>query len=72
MQRLLAKTLEPPPAGESHWTVRRLARETGLSSSTVHRIWRTHRLKPHRTRSFKYSRDPQLVAKVVEIVGLYL
>jgi len=72
VQRVLAKTLEPPPAGESHWSVRRLARETGLSSSTVHRIWRTHRLKPHRTRTFKYSRDPQLVAKVIDIVGLYL
>jgi transposase len=72
VKRVLAKTLEPPPAGESHWSVRRLAREMGLSSSTVHRIWRTHRLKPHRTRTFKYSRDPQLVAKVVDIVGLYL
>jgi transposase len=72
VQRVLAKTLEPPPAGESHWSVRRLASETGLSSSTVHRIWRTHRLKPHRTRTFKYSRDPQLVAKVIDIVGLYL
>lgn len=72
VQRVLAKTLEPPPAGESHWSVRRLASETGLSHSTVHRIWRTHRLKPHRTRTFKYSRDPQLVAKVIDIVGLYL
>ena len=72
VQLVLAKTLEPPPAGESHWSVRRLARETGLSSSTVHRIWRSHRLKPHRTRTFKYSRDPELVAKVVDIVGLYL
>ncbi len=72
VQRVLAKTLEPPPAGESHWSVRRLARETGLSSATVHRIWRQHRLKPHRTRTFKYSRDPQLVAKVIDIVGLYL
>jgi transposase len=72
VQRVLAKTLEPPPAGESHWSVRRLARETGLSNSTVHRIWRTHRLKPHRRRTFKYSRDPQLLAKIIEIVGLYL
>lgn len=72
VQQVLAKTLEPPPAGESHWSVRRLASEVGLSSSTVHRIWRTHRLKPHRTRTFKYSRDPHLVAKVIDIVGLYL
>ena len=72
VQRVLAKTLEPPPGGESHWSVRRLAREVGLPPSTVQRIWQEHRLKPHRTRTFKYSHDPQLVAKVVDIVGLYL
>jgi transposase len=72
VQRVVAKTLEPPPGGESHWSVRRLAREVGLSPSTVQRIWQAHRLKPHRARSFKYSRDPQLVAKVVDVVGLYL
>jgi len=70
--QILAKTLEPPPAGESHWSVRRLAAATGVSPATVHRIWRTHRLKPHQTRTFKYSRDPELVAKVVDVVGLYL
>jgi transposase len=72
VQRVLAKTLERPPGGESHWSVRRLARETGLAPSTVARIWKTHRLQPHRTRTFKYSRDPELVAKVIDIVGLYL
>jgi transposase len=72
VQRVLAKTLEPPPSGESHWSVRRLARELRLAPTTVHRIWREHRLKPHRTRSFKHSTDPELVAKVVDIVGLYL
>jgi len=72
VQRVLAKTLEPPPAGESHWSVRRLAQETGLAPATVHRIWRQHRLKPHQTRTFKYSTDPELEAKVIDIVGLYL
>jgi transposase len=72
VQRVVAKTLEPPPRGETHWSVRRLAKELGLAPTTVHRIWREHKLKPHRTRSFKYSRDPELVAKVVDIVGLYL
>jgi transposase len=72
VQRVLATTLERPPGGESHWSVRRLAKETGLAPSTVARIWKTHRLQPHRTRTFKYSRDPELVAKVVDIVGLYL
>jgi transposase len=72
VQRVVAKTLEPPPGGESHWSVRRLAKEVGLSPATVQRIWSAHRLKPHRTRTFKYSTDPQLVAKVVDVVGLYL
>ena len=72
VQRVLAKTLEPPPGGESHWSVRRLARELGLSPSTVQRIWKLHRLQPHRTRTFKYSRDPELEAKVIDVVGLYL
>jgi transposase len=72
VQRVLAKTLERPPGGETHWSVRRLARETGLAPSTVGRIWKTHRLQPHRSRTFKYSNDPRLVAKLVDIVGLYL
>jgi len=70
--RVLAKTLEPPPDGTTHWSVRRLAAATGLSPSTVHRIWREHKLRPHQTRSFKFSKDPALVEKVIDVVGLYL
>ena len=72
VRRVLAKTLEPPPDGTTHWSVRRLAAATGISPSTVHRIWRERKLKPHQVRSFKFSRDPQLVEKVVDVVGLYL
>ena len=72
VQRVLAKTLEPPPDGTTHWSVRRLAAATGISSTTVHRIWRDHKLKPHQVRSFKFSKDPQLVEKVIDVVGLYL
>ena len=72
VQRAIAKTLERPPAGETHWSVRTLARELGLSATTVARIWREHRLKPHQTRTFKYSSDPELEAKVIDICGLYL
>jgi transposase len=72
VQRVLAKTLEPPPDGTTHWSVRRLAAATGISPTTVHRIWRDHKLTPHRVRSFKFSKDPQLVEKVVDVVGLYL
>ena len=46
--------------------------EAGVSFSTVQRIWNEHRLQPHRTRSFKFSTDPQLVDKVTDVVGLYL
>ncbi len=72
VQRVLAKTLEKPPDGTTHWSVRRLAAATGISSSTVHRIWRDHKLKPHQVRSFKFSKDPQLIEKVIDVVGLYL
>jgi len=72
VQRVLATTLELPPDGSTHWSVRRLAAATGLSATTVHRIWREHKLKPHQVRSFKFSRDPQLTEKIVDVVGLYL
>jgi transposase len=72
VRRVLAKTLEPPPDGTTHWSVRRLAAATGISPTTVHRIWKEHKLKPHQVRSFKFSKDPQLAEKVVDIVGLYL
>jgi transposase len=72
VQRVLAKTLQPPPDATTHWSVRRLAQATGISPSTVHRIWREHKLKPHQMRSFRFSNDPQLTEKVIDVVGLYL
>ena len=72
VKRVLAKTLEPPPDGTTRWSVRRLAEATGISPTTVHRIWREHKLKPHQVRSFKFSNDPELVEKVIDVVGLYL
>jgi transposase len=67
VQRVLAMTLESPPDGSTHWSVRRLAAATGISPTTVHRIWREHKLKPHQS-----SKDPQLIEKVIDVVGLYL
>jgi transposase len=61
-----------PPEGMTHWSARRLAKQVGVSHSTVHRIWQAHDLKPHRVETFKFSRDPQLREKVIDIVGLYL
>ena len=70
--RVVAMTLQPPPDGTTHWSVRRLAAATGISPTTVHRIWKEHKLKPHQVRSFKFSRDPLLAEKVIDVVGLYL
>jgi len=70
--RVLAMTLEPPPDGTTQWSVRRLAAATGIAPTTVHRIWREHKLKPHQVRSFKFSKDPKLTEKIVDVVGVYL
>lgn len=68
---IVAQTLTPPEP-RTHWSTRRLARAMGVSHQTIHRIWRRYHLQPHRVETFKYSSDPQLEAKVVDIVGLYL
>ena len=70
-ERILAETLSPPE-GMTHWSRVRMARQVGVSASTVGRVWHEERLKPHRTETFKFSRDPELVAKVTDVVGLYL
>ena len=70
--RLVALTMGPPPDGTSHWSVRRMAARTGMSPSTVHRIWAELGYKPHRTQTFKFSDDPDLEAKIRDVVGLYL
>ena len=69
---VVATTLEATPADATHWSTRSLARAAGLSSSTVHRIWRAFSLQPHRSETFKLSSDPLFVEKVRDIVGLYL
>jgi len=71
VQAVLAATLQPP-ADSTHWSARRLAQQVGVSHMTVHRIWRAFALQPHRTKTFKFSRDPQLTEKVLDVVGLYL
>lgn len=72
VNRVVAKALEPPPDGTSRWSVRDLARCLSLPTTTVHRILRDNRVKPHQVKTFKYSKDPELAAKVCDIVGLYL
>jgi transposase len=65
-------TLETKPKDATHWSTRSLAKRTGLSRSSVGRIWRAFGLRPHRSESFKLSTDPLLIEKVRDIVGLYL
>lgn len=59
---MIAEIFEPTPLGESHWSVRRLADELGLSRSTVHRIRRERDLEPHQSHKFKYSNGPEFEA----------
>jgi transposase len=61
-----------PTSGETHWSTRTLARELGVSNFTIATVWRDHGLKPWRTETFKFSTDPQLEAKIHDVVGLYL
>lgn len=70
--RILALTLQAPPAGLSHWSTRALAKRVGVSPSTVQRIWRGHALQPHRQETFKFTTDPAAEAKIQDVVGLYL
>jgi transposase len=71
---ILAATLAPPPEalGVTHWSSRLLADELGISHSTVARVWAEHDLKPWQTETFKFSTDPELEARVRDVVGLYL
>jgi putative transposase len=70
--QLVRKTLKSKPKAATHWSIRQIADETGVSKSTVHRIWQAFGLQPHRQKQFKLSSDPFFVEKVRDIVGLYL
>ena len=72
IEEVITRTLESAPAGATHWSTRLMAKKLHLSQSTVSRIWRAFGLKPHQSETFVLSKDPQLVEKVRDIVGLYL
>src|SRR3954463_10638090 len=71
---VVVATLEPPPQdlGVTHWSSRLLADHLGMSFATVARIWRKWKLQPWRVETFKFSTDPELEAKIRDVVGLYL
>jgi transposase len=72
IKTVIDATLQTKPKGSTHWSCRTMAVAQGISKSSVSRIWRSHNIKPHRTKTFKLSRDPKFLEKLTDVVGLYL
>jgi transposase len=72
IQDVVRKTTQEKPSNATHWSTRSMAKTTGLSEKSVRRIWHKHGLKPHLSRTFKVSNDPQFAEKLEAIIGLYL
>ena len=72
VKQIVHDTLHTRPQGATHWSCRTMARRHQVSPATIHRIWDTHGLQPHRVETFKLSKDPEFVDKLTDIVGLYL
>jgi transposase len=72
VENVLTDTLESTPRDATHWSRASMAKKSGLSGSSVGRIWKAFGLKPHRQETFKLSKDPMFIEKVRDVVGLYL
>lgn len=72
IKAIIDTTLQTRPEGATHWSCRTLAEQHGVSKDTIHRVWRSHQLKPHLHKSFKLSRDARFLEKLTDVVGLYL
>lgn len=72
VERVVALTCSEPPGEATHWTGRAMAAAVGIGLSSVQRIWRAHKLQPHRLRTFKRSTDPAFADKLRDILGLYM
>jgi transposase len=72
IEKVIQKTLTSRPKGSTHWSSREMAAQTGLSQSTIVRLWKTFGLQPHRSEKFKLSTDPLFIEKVRDVVGLYM
>ena len=70
--QVVEKTVKERPVNATHWSVRTMAKEMGISHTSVQRIWAEHDLKPHLVKSFKVSTDRNFAVKVEDIIGLYL
>jgi len=71
-KRIIETTLHEAPPDATHWSIRTLAKHLGVRPNMVYRVWKTHNLKPFQVQTFKLSRDPNFVEKLVDVVGLYL
>src|ERR1700758_3474536 len=72
IKAVIDATLQSKPKGHTHWSCRLMAASQGISKSTVSNLWKSHNIKPHRTSTFKLSRDPKFLEKLTDVVGLYL
>jgi transposase len=72
IEEVIVRTREETPHGATHWSTRGMAKASGLGRTTISEIWRAFRLQPHRTETFKLSKDPLLIQKLRDIVGLHL
>jgi transposase len=72
IKTIVNATLQTKPKGMTHWSCRIMAEQQGVSKSTISNIWRSHNLKPHRSETFKLSRDVRFLEKLTDVVGLYL
>jgi transposase len=70
--KIVHLTLNTVPKGATHWSCRTMAARVGVSPASVQRVWREHRLYPHRVSTFKVSKDPQFLEKLTDVVGLYM
>lgn len=72
IKAIVDATLQEKPKGMTHWSCRLMADNQGVSKSTISNIWRSHNLKPHRTKRFKLSKDPRFLEKLTDVIGLYM
>ena len=72
IKAVIDATLQSKPKGSTHWSCRTMAAAQQIGKSTVSKLWRSHNLKPHRSQTFQLSRDPKLLEKLTDVVGLYL
>jgi transposase len=72
IDKIIDTTLHTKPSGATHWSTRMLGKHLGISHFEVHRVWKLHRIQPHRECTFKLSRDPDFNERVIDVVGLYM